>query len=351
MRETNNFFAQTLDFLPIRHFEKYLGPVFLGFSTQTPTRNVTCHIQSNGLLHNDVLHGILGQLGSITQDLICDFVSFCLFNLYVSFLFVCLFVCFIVFFMPNVCCCVPDCFANNRKYSGLIFHRLPKKEKIFASWPRLIRDENLDPTTRDNKRICGMHFHGGNRSHPQLLQINTYPTFFPWKKSWDTIVQNYRSCKPSASETEISAAKEVNATLGKHVYGEDELMATLVAAKPELSFAYIKASHNKTVSASSACNHHHSVLLSCWPFSFVFILSELLLSIGFKCFFHFAWLSFFLGTLTTFPFTLSGSTTFWFTTYCPQEIQDTRQNTCDVVTSPSLFRHTLTSCIQYNSVV
>ena len=52
MRETNDFFAQTLDFLPIRHFEKYVGPVFLGFSnfhfgTQTPTRNVTCHMQSN----------------------------------------------------------------------------------------------------------------------------------------------------------------------------------------------------------------------------------------------------------------------------------------------------------------
>ena len=31
MREMNDFFAQTLDFLPIRHFEKYLGPVFLGF--------------------------------------------------------------------------------------------------------------------------------------------------------------------------------------------------------------------------------------------------------------------------------------------------------------------------------
>ena len=35
MRETNNFFAQTLDFLPICHFEKYLGPVFLGFLTST----------------------------------------------------------------------------------------------------------------------------------------------------------------------------------------------------------------------------------------------------------------------------------------------------------------------------
>ena len=156
---------------------------------------------------------------------------------------------FIGFFMPNVCCCVP----------GLIFHRLPKEEKIFDSWLRLIRDENLDPTTRDIKRICGMHFHGCNKSYPQLLQINTYPTFFPWKKSWDKIVQNYRSCKPSASETEISTAKEVNATLGKHVYGENELMATLVAAKPELSLAYIKASHNKTVSASSTCNHHQSV--------------------------------------------------------------------------------------------
>ena len=31
MQETNNFFTQTLDFLPILHFEKYLGPVFLGF--------------------------------------------------------------------------------------------------------------------------------------------------------------------------------------------------------------------------------------------------------------------------------------------------------------------------------
>ena len=31
MREMSDFFAQTLDFLPIRHFEKYLGSVFLGF--------------------------------------------------------------------------------------------------------------------------------------------------------------------------------------------------------------------------------------------------------------------------------------------------------------------------------
>ena len=30
MRETSDFFAEILDFLPIRHFEKYLGPVFLG---------------------------------------------------------------------------------------------------------------------------------------------------------------------------------------------------------------------------------------------------------------------------------------------------------------------------------
>ena len=31
MRETNaDIFDQTLDFLPIRHFEIYLGPVFLG---------------------------------------------------------------------------------------------------------------------------------------------------------------------------------------------------------------------------------------------------------------------------------------------------------------------------------
>ena len=83
----------------------------------------------------------------------------------------CLFVLesFIGFFMPNVCCCVPDCFANNRKYPGLIFHRLPKEEKIFDSWLRLIRDENLDPTTRDNMRICGMHFHGGSKSHPRVL--------------------------------------------------------------------------------------------------------------------------------------------------------------------------------------
>ena len=58
----------------------------------------------------------------------------------------CLFVLesFIGFFMPNVCCCVHDCFANNRKYPGLIFHRLPKEEKIFASWLRLIRDRALE---------------------------------------------------------------------------------------------------------------------------------------------------------------------------------------------------------------
>ena len=31
MQETNDLFAQILNFLPIRHFEKYVGPVFLGF--------------------------------------------------------------------------------------------------------------------------------------------------------------------------------------------------------------------------------------------------------------------------------------------------------------------------------
>ena len=39
MWETNDFFAQTLDFLPIHHFEKYLGPEFFQNSLSYRMRN------------------------------------------------------------------------------------------------------------------------------------------------------------------------------------------------------------------------------------------------------------------------------------------------------------------------
>ena len=71
--------------------------------------------------------------------------------------------------MPKpVNCCVPGCFNNFRKSSGLQYYRIPKDA--------FLRNETLKLTS-DNTRICSTHFEGGKKRHRNQL-----PSIFPWSK-------------------------------------------------------------------------------------------------------------------------------------------------------------------------